>query len=156
MDRTRYTVIRHSNIYGPHDKFDLEHSHVLGATLTKVMKNADGQVVMWGPGTEIRDLLYIDDLADFVSKAIQRQQTNFELVNVGSGKGVTINELVQKIIACCGKQLQVSHDLSKPHLPVNIRLDISQAEKIFGWKPTTELQDGIQKTMAWYRENISW
>jgi nucleoside-diphosphate-sugar epimerase len=156
LGRTRYTVIRHSNVYGPHDKFDLERSHVLGASITKVMTNKNGEFTVWGPGTEVRDLLYIDDLVDFVAKAIQCRQAGFQLVNVGSAKGVTINELIQKVIAYSGKQLTVSHDLSKPHLPVNIRLDISKAEKNFGWRPTTDLEDGIRKTMAWYQENISW
>ena len=64
LGRTKYTVLRHSNIYGPHDKFDLERSHMFGATVTKVMTAQDGPIVVWGEGEEARDLLYVDDLID--------------------------------------------------------------------------------------------
>ena len=67
---TRYTVVRHSNIYGPFDKFDLDRSHVFGATITKVLTAPEhGQVVVWGDGSEVRDLLYVDDLVAFVKQA---------------------------------------------------------------------------------------
>ena len=69
---TRHTVIRHSNIYGPHDKFDLEKSHVFGATVTKAMTAADA-ITVWGTGEERRDLLYVGDLVEFVERAIDRQ-----------------------------------------------------------------------------------
>ena len=62
LGRTKFTVLRHSNIYGPHDKYDLERSHMFGATVTKVMTASDGKIAVWGEGTEARDLLYIDDL----------------------------------------------------------------------------------------------
>jgi nucleoside-diphosphate-sugar epimerase len=154
LGRTKYTAIRHSNVYGPYDKYDLEHSHVFGATMTKVMTNTDGKIVVWGPGTEKRDLLYVDDLVKFVELAIEKQQTNYELVNVGYGKAITIKDLVYKIIECSGKKIAVEHDLSQPHIPTSLSLDISLAKKLFGWQPDTSLEEGIRKTMAWYRANI--
>ena len=78
---TKHTVIRHSNIYGPHDKFDLERSHVFGATVTKVMTAADGKITVWGSGEEARDLLYVDDLVDFVERAVERQSVPYALYN---------------------------------------------------------------------------
>ena len=68
---TKFTMIRHSNIYGPHDKFDLEKSHVLGATISKVMK-AEKEITIWGRGNEIRDFLYISDLIKFVELVIKK------------------------------------------------------------------------------------
>src|SRR3989344_1334427 len=65
ISNTKYTAIRHSNIYGPYDKYDLEHSHVLGATITKVM-NAEDKIVVWGNGPETKDLQFESDLVDFV------------------------------------------------------------------------------------------
>ena len=70
--RNKYTVLRHSNIYGPHDKFDLEKSHVFGATMTKVMTADQENLVVWGKGEEARDLLYISDLLRFVELALIR------------------------------------------------------------------------------------
>lgn len=154
LGRTRYTVLRHSNIYGPFDKFDLEHSHVFGATLTKVLTTRDDRLVIWGPGSEARDLLYIDDLVDFVEAALERQDAPFELVNVGSGRAVTVLELAQRIIAASGRELVIEHDLERPNLPVNIRLDISRAKERFGWEPRVSLDDGIGCTMDWYRQNL--
>ena len=82
---SKYTVIRHSNIYGPYDKFDLEKSHVFGATVTKVMNNKNGKIVVWGTGEEERDMLYISDLVSFVEIVINKQASRFELCNVGYG-----------------------------------------------------------------------
>ncbi len=154
LGQTKYTAIRHSNIYGPHDKFDLERSHVFGATMTKVMTNNDGRIVVWGPGTEKRDLLYIGDLVDFTVKTIEKQKSPFELVNVGFGKAISIKELVHKIIECSGKEISVEHDLSQPHIPTSLSLDITKAKEIFSWEPLVSLEDGIKKTMEWYRREI--
>jgi len=154
MGRSKFTVIRHSNIYGPYDKFDLERSHVFGATMTKVMTCKNGKIIVWGPGTEERDLLYVGDLVDFVEKAVDMQKSDFELVNVGYGRNVSVNELVDKIIECSGRHLAVEHDMSKPHIPTSLSLDVSKASKGFNWKPTTSLKEGIKKTMEWYQANI--
>lgn len=154
LGRTRFTVMRHSNIYGPHDKYDLERSHVFGATMTKVLTNQDGKLVCWGPGTEERDLLHVDDLAAFVQAAMQKQESDYELVNVGLGESVSIKDLVHRIIDCSGKDISVEHDLSKPHIPTKICLDISNAKRDFGWEPKIGLDEGIRQTMQWYRENL--
>lgn len=151
LGKNKFTVIRHSNVYGPHDKYDLERSHVLGATITKVMTNTSGILHVWGPGTEKRDLLYVSDLVDFVELALAKQQTPFELVNIGSGEATEINDLVQEIIRISGKNITIKHDLSKPHIPTRLCLDISKAREIFGWQPATSLYSGIKKSIAWYR-----
>ena len=83
LGRTKFTVLRHSNIYGPHDKYDLERSHMFGATVTKVMTASDGKIAVWGEGTEARDLLYIDDLVHCVEQSIRRQSEPFGLYNIG-------------------------------------------------------------------------
>jgi GDP-L-fucose synthase len=151
---TKFTCIRHSNIYGPHDKYDLEKSHVFGATITKVMR-ADKEVVVWGEGKETRDLLYVSDLINFVEKAFLKQTKSFELVNVGFGINISIAELVSKIIASSGKNLEIKFDLTKPNIPTNVVLDIQKAKNVFGWSPTINLSEGIEKTLRWYRKNIT-
>ena len=74
LGQNKYTVFRHSNIYGPHDKFDLEKSHVFGSTMTKVMTAQDGKIVIWGSGEEERDLLYVSDVVRAVELAIEKQR----------------------------------------------------------------------------------
>src|SRR3989337_2775069 len=110
IGNTKYTVIRHSNIYGPYDKFDLERSHVFGATMTKVMTARYGKITVWGSGEEERDLLYVSDLVNFVELAIEKQKSKFELYNVGYGTSISIDNLVKKIIIICsGKDIKIEY-----------------------------------------------
>lgn len=151
---TKFTVLRHSNIYGPHDKFDLDRSHVFGATLTKVLKNNDGKIVVWGDGSEKRDWLYIDDLTAFVGLAMDRANESFDILNVGLGESFSVRQLVEKMIQISGRPLEVVLDRSKPTLPISFALDITKAKNRFCWTPKVSLDEGIQKTMKWYRENL--
>jgi len=141
-------------VYGPHDKFDLQRSHVFGATVTKVM-TAEDKVTIWGSGEEIRDLLYVSDLTNFVEKAIVKQKEPFGLYHCGSGVPISINELVRDIIKYSGRNLQVEHDLSKPTITTGVFLDCSKALLDLGWKMETPLPDGIIKTIKWWRENMA-
>ncbi|MBH30574.1 MAG: hypothetical protein CMG71_01115 [Candidatus Marinimicrobia bacterium] len=153
MGRTRHTVIRHSNVYGPHDKFDLDHSHVFGATINKVM-SANKKISVWGEGKEKRDLLYVDDLVSFVKCALAKQKTPYELFNCGLGKAVSIRELVDMIVLVSGKVLDVEHDLSKPSIKTSLFLECSKAKEILGWESQIGLEMGIEKTIEWYRSNF--
>jgi GDP-L-fucose synthase len=155
LGRTRHTVIRHSNVYGPHDKFDLERSHVFGATVTKVLNASDGKIVVWGRGAERRDLLYVDDLVDFVERAIAAQTTSFELVNVGIGDAMSVKDLVELIIRSAGKDVRIDFDLSKPTIDTRLCLDWSKARDLFGWSPATSLEDGVRRTLNWCRQNTA-
>ncbi|HIG94565.1 MAG TPA: NAD-dependent epimerase/dehydratase family protein [Nanoarchaeota archaeon] len=155
LGKTKHTVFRHSNIYGPYDKYDLEKSHVFGATITKVMQAPDGsKIKVWGTGEEERDLLYIDDLVKFIETAIEKQQTAYELVNVGLGKSTSVSDLVKKIIDISGKNLEIEYDTTKPTIKTKLALDCSKAKEVFGWESKVSLDEGIQKTIDWYKENI--
>lgn len=151
---TRYTAIRHTNVYGSYDKFGLERSHVLGATITKVMTNKDGRIVVWGDGSEKRDLLYISDLVDFVEIAVDSQKDPYELINVGSGSAVSIKELVEKIIEISGRQIEVEYDLIKPTIKFDLTVNIDKATNKYHWSPRISLEEGLEKTLAWYKDNI--
>lgn len=152
LGKTKHTVIRHSNMYGPYDKYDLEKSHVFGATITKVMTSKNGEVNVWGTGEEKRDLLYVEDLVDFIDTAINKQESQYELFNVGVGEGIKIKDLVKKIIKHSGKKIKIKHDLSKPTVPTSLYLDCSYAKEKLGWEPKHSLDEGIKKTIAWYKE----
>lgn len=156
IGNTKYTAVRHSNIYGPYDKFDLEQSHVFGATITKVMNSKEnGKIVVWGGGEEERDLLHIDDLIGFVDLIVKKQKNKFELYNVGCGEGISVKDLVKKIIKVSGKNINIDYDLSKPNIKTKLRLDITKAKETLGWSPKTSLDEGIQKTIEWYKANIA-
>jgi nucleoside-diphosphate-sugar epimerase len=155
LGHTKYTAIRHSNIYGPYDKFDLERSHVLAATITKVMSaNNGGKIKIWGTGEERRDLLYVSDLVNFVKLAVNNQKSPFELFNVGFGKSISIKELVEKVIVLSGKEIEVEYEASKPTIKTIVSIDSSKANLAFGWRPQVSLKDGIKKTMGWYEDKF--
>lgn len=153
ISKTKYTAIRHSNIYGPFDKYDLEHSHVFGATITKIMKDKD-KIVVWGDGSESRDLLYVSDLVDFVELILKHQKTPFELVNVGFGSAISVASLVKKIIEISGKKIKIEYDKSKPTIKFSLSLNIDKAKKVYSWKPKVAIEEGIKKTISWYNKNI--
>jgi GDP-L-fucose synthase len=152
---TRYTAIRHSNIYGPHDKFDLERSHVFGATVTKVLTARDGRIVVWGSGEEGRDLLYVDDLMEFVEAAIDKQTGPFALYHCGYGEIIRVRDLVRKIVAASGRDLAIEHDLNQPTIKTSLFLDSTKAERELGWRRKTSLGEGIRRTLAWWEANLA-
>jgi nucleoside-diphosphate-sugar epimerase len=153
ISEMKTTAIRHSNIYGPHDKFDLEKSHVFGATITKVMTSSES-ISVWGSGEEERDLLYVDDLVRFVELAISKQTQKFRLYNCGVGQKISIKNLVEMVIKLSGKKINVEHDLSKPTIKTSLFLDNSRAINEIGWTPKVGLEEGIIKTLQWWKDNI--
>jgi nucleoside-diphosphate-sugar epimerase len=151
---TKHTVIRHSNVYGPHDKYDLERSHVTGATVTKVMTARGDTVVVWGDGEEKRDLLYVYDLVDFVELAIERQPSQFGLYNCGSGTAIRVRELVEKVVEKSGRNLAIRYDAGQASIKTSVYLDCAKAERELGWKPRTSLDEGVARTIAWWKRNL--
>jgi nucleoside-diphosphate-sugar epimerase len=155
LGKTKFTVLRQSNIYGPHDKYDLKRSHVFGATVTKIMTNTSGELEIWGSGEERRDLIHVNDLVEAVNLSLENQKEKFSLYNIGLGSDISINELVQKMIQISGKKITVSHDLSKPTIKTSLFLDYNKATSEIGWSPRTDLNSGIEKTLKWFKENIN-
>lgn len=156
IGETKYTVIRHSNIYGPYDKFDLDKSHVFGATVTKVLSApVGGKLTVWGSGEEERDLLYVSDLVNFVRLAIEKQEEKFAIFNAGLGKSISIKDLVTKIIDISGKRIDLEFDTSKPTIKTKLCLDSSKARTALGWQPQVSLEEGIKLTLDWRKNQIS-
>lgn len=156
LGRTKHTAIRHSNTYGPYDKYDLEKSHMFGATIAKVMNASDGdEIVVWGDGTTERDLLYVDDVIDFIHLAISKQDKMFDLFNVGMGKSFSVNEIVSKIIHHSKKNLTTRHDLQKPSINTKLAFNSDKAYRQLGWKPKYSLDEGVKLTLDWYNNNIN-
>ncbi len=156
LGQTKFLAIRHSNTYGPYDKYDLERSHMFGANVTKVMTAKEGdKITVWGTGQEKRDLVYVSDVVSFVELALAKQnQDNFDLVNVGCGKAISVDDIISKIIIASGKNLSLVHSATEPTIPVNITLDSTKARDRYDWQPKVSLDAGISKTIDWYRKNI--
>ncbi len=152
---TKHTVIRHTNVFGPHDKFDLQRSHVLGATVTKAMTSSDGRVLVWGTGEEARDLVYVDDLVRFVGLVLRRQATPYEMVHVSAGRSITVRELVGSVIEATGLDLRVEYDPSRPTIKTSFALDNRRAFELFGWKPEVSFEEGVKRTVQWWRQSFA-
>jgi len=144
-------VIRPSNIYGPYDDYDFATSHVMAAMIRRVVERHN-PIEVWGTGNDVRDLIYIDDFIDALIMATEKLET-FEPVNIALGKGYSLKEIMQMIIEIDGyENARVVYDPSKPSM-IPIRLiDNKKAEKLLGFKPKTDIKEGIRKTVEWYRK----
>jgi GDP-L-fucose synthase len=144
-------VIRPSNIYGPYDDYDFATSHVMAAMIRRVVERHN-PIEVWGTGNDVRDLIYIDDFIDALVMATEKLET-FEPVNIALGRGYSLKEIMQMIIEIDGyENARVVYDPSKPSM-IPIRLiDNKKAEKLLGFKPKTDIKEGIRKTVEWYRK----
>ena len=148
---TDFISVMPTNLYGINDNFDLESSHVLPALLRKFHEAKTGgkeQVVVWGTGQPIREFLHVDDLAS-ACLFLMEQHSGNDIVNIGSGSGVTIRELAEMIKAIVGFEGEIIFDTDKPDgTPVKL-LDIGRLTKM-GWQPRISLWDGIAATYRWW------
>ncbi|MCW5734325.1 MAG: NAD(P)-dependent oxidoreductase [Enhydrobacter sp.] len=150
LNVTKHTVIRHTNVFGPHDKFDLERSHVVGATVTKAMTN-EGTISVWGTGEEARDLIYVDDLVSFVERAIEFQTCAYALLHASAGEAIAIRDLVARIVAASQRDLRIEYNPEGPTIKTSFALDNSRAREVLGWQPQVSFDEGIRRTIAWWR-----
>ena len=142
------------NLFGPGDNFDLEASHVIPALIRKCeearLSGADS-VVCWGTGSASREFLYVDDCAKAVALAADRHDGP-EPVNVGTGEEITIRELVDTIARLTGFEGAIEWDASRPDGQPRRTLDTSRARELFGFEACTRLEDGLRRTIDWYRD----
>jgi GDP-L-fucose synthase len=144
-----------TNLYGPRDNFDLETSHVIPALIRKMLEakdRGDDEIVLWGDGTPTRDSLYVEDCADALRLAAQRYDEP-EPINVGTGEEPSIRELAELIAELTGFDGEMVWDTSMPNGQPRRRLDASRAHELLGWEPQVSLRDGLERTIAWYREH---
>lgn len=147
----KYTAIRLSNVFGPGDKFDFDKCHMMPALVRRVFEATDSLAV-WGSGRACRDLIYVDDVVDFVDKVIEKQSGKYELFNCGVGVARSITSVVESIKSVAGKHdLKLIFDITKPDIPTTVILDTSKAKDLLGWEPKTLFEDGISKTLDWYK-----
>ena len=143
------------NLYGPADNFDLEASHVIPAMIRKfVDANTRGEdvVTLWGDGTPTREFLYVSDAGEALVTAAERYDDGAP-VNVGAGFEISMADLSIKIAAACNYKGRVQWDASRPNGQPRRMLDVTRAKERFGWSASISLDEGLQRTIAWYREH---
>ena len=143
-----------TNLYGPHDNFDLHTSHVLPALIRKIheaKKSGASEVLVWGSGTPRREFLHADDLADACVFLLKNYDSP-ELINIGSGTDVTIRELAETVCEVLGYDGTLAFDPTKPDGTPRKLMDSSRLFSL-GWKPKISLREGIAHAHAWFLEN---
>jgi GDP-L-fucose synthase len=141
------------NLYGPGDNFDPASSHVIPALIRKCVEAVEegrDEIVCWGDGSATREFLFVEDAAAGIVAAVQHYD-GAEPVNLGSGCEISIRQLAEKIASATGFRGRIVWDASKPNGQPRRRLDISRAEREFGFRAKTSFDEGLRKTLAWYR-----
>ncbi len=144
------------NLYGPHDNFDLDSSHVIPALIRKMLdagQDPDATVELWGDGSPSREFLYVDDAARAIVLALERYDEP-EPVNLGTGNEITIRDLAGLIANATGFRGEIVWDTTKPNGQPRRCLDTSRASDGFGFRAEASFEDGLRETVAWYRNSL--
>jgi GDP-L-fucose synthase len=140
-----------ANAYGPGDRFDSPHAHVIPATIAKCLR--DEELVIWGDGSPTRDFLYVDDVAEGMLAAAERLEPP-AFVNLGSGIETSIGDLVRMIVRLTGFAGRVVFDPSRGGGDPRRVASIERSGRLLGCIPQVSLEEGLQRTIAWYREQL--
>lgn len=159
-----YRSVMPTNLYGPHDNFHPENSHVIPALLRRfheAVKNGLDEVVIWGSGIPMREFLHVDDMAAASIYVMELDDTTFKAntqpmlshINVGTGIDCTIRELAETVAKVTGFKGKLSFDASKPDGTPRKLMDVSRLEQL-GWKASISLENGLKDAYQWYLDNI--
>jgi len=143
------------NLYGPRDNFSPASSHVIPALIRKsieAQERGDKEMVAWGDGSPTREFLYVEDAADAIVAATEKYNDS-EPVNLGSSYEISIKALNETISRLTGFNGKIVWDTSKPNGQPRRGLDTSRAEKFFGWRAKMDFEEGMKRTITWFREN---
>lgn len=143
------------NLYGPRDNFNLETSHVIPAMIRKCIEAqecGEEQVVLWGDGSPTREFLYVEDAAEGIVMATERYNGR-EPFNLGSGMEISIKDLAEMITRLTGYNGRLVWDTSKPNGQPRRALDVSRAKEYFGFQAKMPFEEGLRRTIDWYRQN---
>ena len=146
----KFSVVRPCNVYGPGDNFDPKNAMVIPTLMSRIFNNED-PVVVWGDGSAIRDFAYSRDVAEGIILALYHGTGNHPFVNLGSGQGYTIRELVETLNSFL--DFNYHFDTTKPSgFPKRV-MDISLAKDVIDYNPATSLLEGLKETWEWFVEN---
>jgi len=142
-------IVRPVNTFGPHDDFDPKTALVVPALIARALAGEDPFVV-WGDGSAVRDFLYVDDAVDGLLLAYERGLGKGP-INLGSGRGYSVRELVEAVLAVTGVRPQVVWDTTKPAGEARKVADITRARELLGFAPSVGLEEAIRRTAQWHR-----
>ena len=143
------------NLYGPRDNFDLETSHVIPALIRKMIEakeRCDKEVILWGDGSPTREFFYAGDAARGIVLAAERYNSS-EPVNLGAGMEISIKDLAHQIAKLTGFSGEIVWDTTKPNGQPRRALDTSRAKSFFGFEAEMPFEEGLNRTVDWFRQN---
>lgn len=143
------------NLYGPFDNFDLGSSHVIPALIRKCVEaqqRGDKEIVCWGTGAASREFLYVEDAAEGILRATEVLDDPTP-INLGAGFEIKIKDLVELIVKLVGFKGAIQWDATKPDGQPRRQLSVEKASRMLGWKAQMPFEEGLKRTIAWYREN---
>lgn len=143
------------NLYGPRDNFNLQTSHVIPALIRKAIEaqeRGEKELVAWGDGSPTREFLYVEDAADGIVTAAEKYNGP-EPVNLGSGYEISIKDLTEMVIRLTGFEGKLVWDTEKPNGQPRRGLDVSRAKEYFGWQAQVPFEEGMRRTIEWFKEN---
>jgi GDP-L-fucose synthase len=141
-----------ANLYGPRDNFHPTDAHVIADLIRKMSEGTD-EVVLWGDGSPTREFLYVEDCVEGFVLAAERYDGP-EPVNLGAGKEISIRDLAELIADVIGFEGQITWDTSMPNGQPRRSIDATRARELFGFEARTPLREGLERTIAWYREHV--
>lgn len=144
-----YVILRPSNPYGPRQNV-LKKQGLISVIIDKALR--DEEIVVWGDGSAVRDYIYIDDLVDGIYRA--SMDSVEKVYNLGSGYGVSVNDLIGIVEHFVPSRLKVKYEEGRPFDVKNVFLDVSKAERDFGWKATTSLETGTYLTLGFIKGRV--
>jgi len=140
-----------ANLYGPRDNFHETNAHVVADLIRKLAAGED-EVVLWGDGSPTREFLYVEDCVEGIVLAAERYDGP-EPVNLGAGKEISIRELAELVADVVGFRGKITWDTSMPNGQPRRSVDATRALELFGFEARTPLREGLERTVAWYREH---
>jgi GDP-L-fucose synthase len=140
-----------TNLYGPRDSFHPTNAHVIPDLIRKMVDSPE-EIVLWGDGSPTREFLYVDDCAEGLVLAASRFDGP-EPVNLGAGKEISIRDLAGLVAGVTGFEGRITWDTSRPNGQPRRSVDPTRARELFGFEARTPLREGLERTVAWYREN---
>ncbi len=145
------------NLYGPRDNFNPESSHVIPALIRKAIEakeRGEKELLVWGDGTPTREFLYVEDAAAGIVSAAEKYNGS-EPVNLGSGYEISIKNLTEMIVRLTGFEGKLVWQTDKPNGQPRRGLDVSRAKEYFGWSAQVPFEEGMRRTIEWFKENRS-
>jgi len=149
------SVVVPVNLYGPHDNFDLQTSHVIPALIRKCEEartRGEDKIVCWGTGSASREFLYVDDAAEGILRATEVMDDPTP-INLGTGNEIRIKDLVELIARLCDFKGAIEWDTTKPDGQPRRQLDTTKAGQLLDWQAKVSFEDGLRTTIDWWREH---